>query len=267
MTGELLEAAMREDVAKGLVPFFVCATLGSTNSCAVDDIPSVGAVCRAHELWFHVDAAYSGSALVCPEYRHTAVGVELADSFNFNPHKGLLVNFDCSTLWIKDRYALVQGFTVNPEYLKNAASESGLVTDYRHWQIPLGRRFRSLKLWFVMRTYGIKGMQSHIREHVRLASVFETLIRKDDRFELPTPPTLGLVCFRVKGSNDLNRRLLDSINGSAKLYMVHTVLKGSFIIRFVVGSIRTTDDDVVYAWNLITEHATRLLAESNSTPQ
>ena len=171
-------------------------------------------MCHAPEndLWLHVDAAYAGSALVCPEFRPLFAGIELADSFNFNPHKNLLVNFDCSTFWVKDRRALTRTFDMQAEYLPDAGSE--VVMDYRHWQVPLGRRFRSLKLWFTMRIYGINGLQKHIREHVGYAAQFKTELLKDARFEVVYPVHLGLVCFRVKGANDVTQNLLKALNAS-----------------------------------------------------
>src|SRR5437588_1673151 len=166
---DALARQIETDKRSGLVPCFVCATVGTTSSNAMDPITEIAKVCREHNLWLHVDAAMSGTAALCPEFRHVQDGVEFADSYNFNPHKWMFTNFDCSCLWVADRKALIQTLSVLPEYLRNQATESGAVIDYRDWHIQLGRRFRSLKLWFVIRHYGMEGLQHHIRRHVQLA--------------------------------------------------------------------------------------------------
>ena len=193
LEGSALEEAINEDKSKGLIPFFIVATLGTTNTCAFDNLAEIGPVANQNNLWLHVDAAYAGSAFICPEFRDKMAGIEYADSFNMNPHKWLLVNFDCSTLWFKDASHVVDSFSVDPVYLKHEMQ--GKVPDYRHWQIPLGRRFRSLKMWFVFRTYGVKGLRQHIRKvsldslclsiqfHLSLAaSQPRQGVRKDGRF-------------------------------------------------------------------------------------
>ena len=172
MRPEALARQIDEDLRAGLVPFFVSATIGTTSSNAIDPVPEIGRICREHKLWLHVDAAMSGTAALCPEFRHTHAGLEFADSYCFNPHKWMFTNFDCDCFYVADRKALVQTLSVVPEYLRNKASETGAVIDYRDWQIPLGRRFRALKLWFVIRHYGIEGLQYHIRQHVELAQQF-----------------------------------------------------------------------------------------------
>ena len=171
---------MRPTERAGLTPFFVCATVGTTSSNAMDPIAAIGEICRQHNLWLHVDAAMSGTAMLCPEFRHLQNGVELADSYNFNPHKWMFTNFDCNCFWVADRKALIQTLSILPEYLRNQATESGAVIDYRDWHIQLGRRFRSLKLWFVIRHYGVEGLQHHIRQHVQLAQQFAEWVRNDD---------------------------------------------------------------------------------------
>nr|CAH7741754.1 unnamed protein product [Callosobruchus chinensis] len=175
LRGETLEKAIKEDLEAGLIPFFAVNTLGTTSSCAFDRLDELGPVCNEYNLWLHIDAAYAGSAFVCPEYRYLMAGVEKADSFNFNPHKWLLVNFDCSAMWLKDPSWLVNAFNVDPLYLKH--EQQGSAPDYRHWQIPLGRRFRALKLWFVLRLYGVENLQAHIRKQIGLAHYFESLVR------------------------------------------------------------------------------------------
>ena len=197
MKPEALAQQVESDRQAGLTPIFVCATVGTTSSNAMDPVSAIGEICRRNDLWLHVDAAMSGTAMVCPEFRHFQNGVELADSYNFNPHKWMGANFDCSCFWVADRKALIQTLSILPEYLRNQATESGAVIDYRDWHIQLGRRFRSLKLWFVIRHYGVEGLQHNVREHVRLAQEFAEWVRKDDRFEVAAPAPLNLVCFRL----------------------------------------------------------------------
>uniref|UniRef100_A0A3P8VPS6 Aromatic-L-amino-acid decarboxylase n=1 Tax=Cynoglossus semilaevis TaxID=244447 RepID=A0A3P8VPS6_CYNSE len=230
--GEMLKKMVEMDKAAGLIPFYFCATLGTTPSCAFDHITELGPICNDENMWMHVDAAYAGSAFVCPEFRHLLNGIEYANSFDFNPHKWLLVNFDCSAMWVKNRADLIGAFKVDPLYLKHENQESGLVTDYRHWQIPLGRRFRSLKMWFVFRLYGHKGLQSHIRHHVTLAKEFESLVRADKRFEICAEVILGLVCFRLKGEDVLSENLLKKINQKREIHLVPCQLSGRFVLRF-----------------------------------
>lgn len=198
MRADKLEEAIRQDLANNMIPFIVIATLGTTAVCSYDDIKSISMIARQHSIWVHVDAAYAGSALVCPELRMLMPNLNYADSFDFNPHKWLQVNFDCSAFYISDSRKLVNAFNVDPVYLRH--ENQGKIPDYRHWQLPLGRRFRSLKLWFVMRLFGINKLQSYIRRHVDLARYFEYLLSKDSRFELTHKTTLGLVCFRLKVS-------------------------------------------------------------------
>uniref|UniRef100_G1NUB7 Aromatic-L-amino-acid decarboxylase n=1 Tax=Myotis lucifugus TaxID=59463 RepID=G1NUB7_MYOLU len=211
------------------------------------------------DLWLHVDAAYAGSAFICPEFRHLLDGVEFADSFNFNPHKWLLVNFDCSAMWVRKRADLTGAFKLDPVYLRHGHQDSGLITDYRHWQLPLGRRFRSLKMWFVFRLYGVTGLQAHIRKHVRLAREFEAAVQRDPRFEICAEVTLGLVCFRLKGSNKLNEDLLDRINGAKEIHLVPCHLRDKFVLRFAICSRVVESAHVQRAWAHIQALATALL--------
>ncbi|XP_078572464.1 aromatic-L-amino-acid decarboxylase-like isoform X3 [Branchiostoma floridae x Branchiostoma japonicum] len=262
LRGAVLQAAVQEDRAQGLLPFFVVATLGTTPSCAFDNLQELGPVCREEVMWLHVDAAYAGSAFICPEYRPLLDGVEFADSFNFNPHKWMRVNFDCSAMWIRNRADIVDAFNLDPLYLKH--DNQGLVTDYRHWQIPLGRRFRSLKLWFVLRMFGVKGLQEHIRKQVGLAKEFETLVRSDERFEVTAKVVLGLVCFRLKGSNDVNELLLKKINDGKKIYLVPSQMRGAYFLRFAVCAATTASQDVSYAWEIISQLAGDVLQGENS---
>ncbi len=253
-----LVGAVQKDLAAGLKPFFACATVGTTSSNAIDPVPQIGDFCRQHGLWLHVDAAMSGTAALCPEFRHLHDGVESADSYCFNPHKWMFTNFDCDCFYVADRKTLIQTLSVLPEYLRNKATESGAVIDYRDWQIPLGRRFRSLKLWFVLRHYGIEGLQFHIREHVRLAQEFASWVRKDDRFELAVEPPLNLVCFRLKSSDDANQKLMDALNRSGDLYFTHTRLQNRLTLRLSVGQANTTTTHVQNAWHRIKQEASRL---------
>jgi aromatic-L-amino-acid/L-tryptophan decarboxylase len=258
MRSQALLQHIERDRAAGLVPFFVCASVGTTSSNAIDPVPEVARICRENNLWLHVDAAMSGTAALCPEFRHTHMGVELADSYCFNPHKWMFTNFDCDCFYVADRKALIQTLSILPEYLRNKATETGAVIDYRDWQIPLGRRFRALKLWFVIRHYGVEGLQHHIREHVALAQQFAGWVRSDDRFEIAAPVPLNLVCFRHKGGDTPNQILMDRLNRSGKLYLTHTRLNDRLTLRVCVGQANTTQRHVERAWKLIQEETARL---------
>jgi aromatic-L-amino-acid decarboxylase len=219
-------------------------------------------------MWFHIDAAYAGSACICPEYRHHLNGVEEADSFNMNAHKWFLTNFDCSLLWVKDRSFLIQSLSTNPEFLKNKASQANSVVDFKDWQIPLGRRFRSLKLWMVLRLYGVDNLQSYIRKHIHLAEHFEQLLLSDSRFEVVTPRTFSLVCFRLvpptsdhENGRKLNYDMMDGVNSSGKIFLSHTVLSGKFVLRFAVGAPLTEERHVDAAWKLLRDEATKVLGK------
>jgi aromatic-L-amino-acid decarboxylase len=251
MRPKALARAIADDVRAGRTPFFVVATAGTTSSAAADPVRRIGEICRERGLWLHVDAAHAGSAAVCPEFRWIHDGVELAHSYCFNPHKWLLTNFDCDCFYVADRAALIGALSILPEYLKNRATESGAVVDYRDWQVPLGRRFRALKLWCVIRCYGVSGLQAHIREHVRLAQDFAGWVRADPRFEVAAPVTLNLVCFRHTGGDAVNERLLDTLNASGKVYLTHTTLGGRTVLRLAIGGTYTRREHVERAWRLI----------------
>src|SRR2546423_1820650 len=235
MRPDALAQRIQQDRQDGLIPCFVCATVGTTSSNALDPVAEIGHICREQTIWLHVDAAMSGTAALCPEFRHIHNGLEFADSYCFNPHKWMFTNFDCDCFYVADRKALIQTLSVLPEYLRNQASESGAVIDYRDWQIPLGRRFRSLKLWFVIRHYGIEGLQQHVREHVRLAQEFAARVRSDSRFELAAPVPLNLICFRLRSGDAETQKLMEGLNQSGKLYLTHTKLDGRFTLRLCVG--------------------------------
>jgi aromatic-L-amino-acid decarboxylase len=255
---EALARQIEQDRQAGLLPCFVCATVGTTSSNAIDPLPEIGRICRREGLWLHVDAAMSGTAAVCPEYRYIHTGVELADSYCFNPHKWMFTNFDCDCFYVADREVLIKTLSVLPEYLRNQATESGAVIDYRDWHIPLGRRFRALKLWFVIRYYGIEGLRYHIRRHVELAQNFVRWVEESDQFELAAPAPLNLVCFRHRGGDAFNQRLLERLNQSGHLYLTHTVLDGRFTLRFCVGQTQTEVRHVQQAWKQIQETAAEL---------
>jgi aromatic-L-amino-acid decarboxylase len=258
MQPDALTRQIAEDRRAGLVPCFVCATVGTTSSNAMDPVAQIGHICREHNLWLHVDAAMSGTAALCPEFRHIHNGLEFADSYCFNAHKWMFTNFDCDCFYVADRESLIQTFTLLPEYLRNQATESGAVIDYRDWQIPLGRRFRALKLWFVIRHYGVEGLQHHVREHVRLAQQFADWVRSDDGFELAAPVPLNLVCFRHKGGDEANQTLMDRLNRSGDLYLTHTRLNDRLTLRLCVGQTNTQARHVERAWTRIREEAGRL---------
>ena len=259
MRPDALAAGIQRDKDAGLTPFFVCGTVGTTSSNGMDPLQEIGAISRQHNLWFHVDAAMSGTAALCPEFRHFQNGLEFADSYCFNPHKWMFTNFDCDCFYVADRKVLIETLSVLPEYLRNKATESGAVIDYRDWHVPLGRRFRALKLWFVLRYYGIEGLQFHIREHVRLAQEFAKWVREDNRFELVITPPLNLVCFGVNGGDELNQKLMDALNRGGDLYLTHTKLNGRFVLRMSIGQTNTEQRHVEKAWKRIQEEASRLV--------
>ena len=264
MRPDALAVQLRQDRDAGRIPCFVCATVGTTSSNAIDPVREIGRICREHGVWLHVDAAMSGVAALCPEFRHIHDGVEFADSYCFNPHKWMFTNFDCDCFYVTDRKALIETLSVLPEYLRNKATESGSVIDYRDWHIPLGRRFRSLKLWFVIRHYGVEGLRHHVRRHVELAQQFASWVRDDDQFELAAPAPLNLVCFRHRGGDAVNQALLDRLNQSGDLYLTHTRLDNRFTLRLSVGQTNTEFPHVERAWDRIREEAVVALARSRA---
>lgn len=287
LRADLLQQAIQTDLARGHTPIFCCATIGTTSSTAMDPLRPIGTLCRKHGLWLHVDAAFAGAACLCPEFRHLIDGVELCDSFSFNPHKWMLTSFDCAGFWTQDRRALTEALSITPEYLRNAASASGAVFDYRDWQVPLGRRFRALKLWMVIRHYGVSGLQAHIRHHIRLARLFESLVRTDNRFRITAPAPLSLVCFRLTNGIDegntqtnadaLNKALLERVNASGKAYLSHTILPrpilfadrgmiagdkcpSDYTLRMAIGSTSVQERHIRETWSLIQQIADDLYA-------
>jgi aromatic-L-amino-acid decarboxylase len=255
MRPDLLAAQIEKDRQAGSLPFFVTATVGTTSSNGLDPLPEIGRICSENNIWLHVDAAMAGTAALCPEFRWIQKGLEWADSYCFNPHKWMFTNFDCDCFYVADRNILIQTLSILPEYLRNQATESGAVIDYRDWHVPLGRRFRSLKLWFVIRHYGVEGLQNHVRRHVELAQMFAGWIKADDRFELAVPPPLNLVCFRHCGGDEINQQLMDRLNRSGDLYLTHTNMHDRLTLRFCVGQTSTEQHHVEHAWRRIKEEA------------
>jgi aromatic-L-amino-acid decarboxylase len=238
----------------------VVATIGTTSTTAIDPLAQIAEICRKHDVWLHVDAAYAGTAAVVPELRPLFVGVEHADSFVFNPHKWMLVNFDCSAYFVRDREALLHTFQVTPEYLRT--EQDARVVNYRDWGIQLGRRFRALKLWFVIRSYGVGGIRTLVRKHVALARQLADAIETSPDFELMAPVPLGLVCFRYRPQgmpdtalNVLNRQLLSRVNETRRVHLTHTQLNGQYAMRIVVGQRQTERQHVDEAWQLIQRSA------------
>ena len=246
-----LEEQIAKDKAAGLIPAFVCGTTGTTASGAFDPLSDIGKICADHGVWFHVDAAMFGTATLCPEFRSLNEGLEHADSYCFNPHKWMLTNFDCDCFYVKDRSALISALTILPEYLKNAATASGAVIDYRDWQVQLGRKFRSLKLWFVMRHYGLEGLQHHIRKHVELAQEFKTWVDGSQEFELLAPAPLNLVCFGHTGGNEKSQKVLEAVNTSGNMYISHAMLGDRYTLRMSIGQAWTEAEHVRNAWELL----------------
>ncbi len=257
MDPKMLERAIEGDLAHGLTPLCVVATIGTTGSTAIDPLKAIGEICRRHKIWLHVDAAFAGSALILPEMRWMIDGIEAVDTFVFNPHKWMLTNFDCTAYFVRDREALIRTFEILPEYLKT--SENQRVNNYRDWGIQLGRRFRALKLWFVIRSYGVEGLQEIIRNHIAMATGLEKVISATPDFELLAPRSVNLVCFRyhpvgiddLTRLNDLNEKLEHSLNATGKLYLTHTKLHGAYTLRMVIGQTSVTQADVDSAWALI----------------
>ncbi|WP_091675013.1 pyridoxal-dependent decarboxylase [Amycolatopsis marina] len=254
-----LERLISADIAAGAVPVFVCATIGTTSTTAIDPVRAIGEICRSHDVWLHVDAAYAGVAAICPEMRWINDGVaEYADSYASNAHKWLLTNFDCGLLWVADRQPLIGALSALPEYLRNTASESGEVIDYRDWQVPLGRRFRALKLWSVIRWYGAEGLRAHIRAGIAMADEFAALVSADPNFEVLDPHHFGLVCFRPlwtetdpERADELTMRLMESLNDSGDMFLSHTKVRGRVVLRMAIGAPATGMSHVRAAWSRI----------------
>lgn len=255
LRGNTVAAAIDEDIANGRIPIICIATLGTTGTCAFDNLVEIGPICQANNIFLHVDAAYAGAALCCPEFRPLMPGIEWADSFNFNLHKWMQVNFDCCAMWFKDADKVVDSFSVDRIYLQHQFQGESKAPDYRHWQIPLGRRFRALKVWVTLRLMGAENLREYIRKHVRLAQLFEQFVLHDDRFEVVTKQAMGLVCFRLKGDCELTQRLLHNITERKQIYMIPAKCNGKLMIRFVVCGLKPDESDIDFAWNEISKEA------------
>lgn len=263
MVPSKLEEAVEKDKAKGLQPACVVATVGTTSSTGVDPLVPIGEICRRYNLWLHVDAAFAGTAAILPEKKWMLEGVEYADSFVFNPHKWMLTNFDCSAYFVKDPGILIRAFEIHPEYLKTGVDAQ--VKNFRDWGIQLGRRFRALKLWFVIRAYGVEGLQRIVREHIRLAQMFKKWVLSHEWFELMAPVHLSLVCFRLNDGrresdlDALNEMLMGEVNRTGNIFLTHTILKGKLVLRMAIGSRTTEERHVRGAWDLILAKSRELL--------
>ena len=257
MAPAALAAAMAADAATGLRPVLVCATVGTTGTGAIDPVREIAGVAAAHRAWLHVDAAWAGVAALCPEHRGLLDGVQLADSFCTNAHKWLLTAFDASLLWVRDAAALPAALSITPEYLRDVASESGQVVDYRDWQVPLGRRFRALKLWAVLHAFGLDGLRAHIREHVALAAELARRVAAEPGLALAAPRSLALVCLRADtgdgpaADDGATRALLDRVNASGRAFVTHTTVDGRYALRVAIGSVATGRADLDALWELL----------------
>ncbi len=269
MDPEALERAIERDIASGYIPCCAIATLGTTGVTAIDPLRAMGEICRKHGIWLHVDAAIGGTALLLPEMRWMADGIEYADSLVFNPHKWMFTNFDCSVYFVRDAASLIRSFEILPEYLKTRTR--GEVNDYRDWGIPLGRRFRALKLWAVIRSYGVEGLQSLIREHLRLAKMLAGLIEADRDFRLMAPVTLNTLCFRYcpagmgdEDANTLNEKINHALNDTGKIYLTHTKVEGRYVLRMVTAQTGVAERHILQAWDLIRETASALSSQDGA---
>lgn len=266
MNSNALEEVIEIDLDNGIKPMAVIATIGTTGSTAIDPLKEIGEISKKYNIWLHVDAALAGTALILPEKRWMIEGIESVDTFVFNPHKWMFTNFDCSAYFIKDPEALVRTFEILPEYLKTKAEG---VNNYRDWGLQLGRRFRALKLWSVIRHYGVSGLQQKLRFHLELTNIFRKKIEDSPDFELLAPIPLNTICFRYNPKdinneeklNHLNEELLERLNNSGKLFLTHTKLKGIFTLRFVVGQTEVQKRHVTKAWNLIQKEAMGLVSK------
>ncbi len=256
MRVDLLEEQIKSDIQNGFQPLCVVGALGTTSSTAIDPLKQIGEIAKQYGLWYHIDGAMVGSALILPEFDKIKEGINYADTFVFNPHKWLFTNFDCSAYFVKDKKALIKTFEITPEYLKTDADRQ--VNNYRDWGIQLGRRFRALKLWFVIRTFGVEGLKQKISSHLQWAKLLEKEIQKDGRFEILAPVNFNTICFRYepKGRSEeeieeLNRKLFNTINDSGFAFFSHTKLKGKFAIRFSIGQTNTNWEHIAQTWEFI----------------
>ena len=258
-TDELIKQ-LQLDLKNNLIPFYVCGTIGTTSVLAIDPISKIGEIAETYEMWLHVDAAMAGTATICPEFRYLIQGIDKASSYCFNPHKWMLTNFDCNCFFVSNRNSLLSALSVMPEYLKNEKTLNKEVIDFRDWQIPLGRRFRALKLWSVISSYGEVGIRKYVRFHVGLTRNLVAEIEKDERFELFAYSGLNLICFRARGSDSLNYRLLNNLNESGEIFLSHATFNGKYVLRICVGQVRLTARSLENCWNKICEETDILLS-------
>src|SRR3954447_9127921 len=261
-----LKARLERDVARGYTPVLVCATVGTTSTTAMDPLAELGPICRDHGVWLHVDAAYAGVSAVAPELRELQAGVGWADSYTTDAHKWLLTGFDATLFWVADRAALTGALAILPEYLRNAATDAGAVVDFRDWQVPLGRRFRALKLWFVLRWYGAEGLRAHIRTHVAWAQELAAWADADDRFDVVAPHPLSLVCLRPRWGEGVDAdvatmTLLERLDDGGEVFLTHTTVGGRPVLRVAIGAPATTRADVERMWALLCENHDWLAAD------
>jgi aromatic-L-amino-acid decarboxylase len=261
-----LAARLERDVARGYTPVLVCATVGTTSTTAIDPLAELGPICQKYGVWLHVDAAYAGVSAIVPELRALQAGVEWADSYTTDAHKWLLTGFDATLFWVADRAALTGALAILPEYLRNAATDAGAVVDFRDWQIPLGRRFRALKLWFVLRWYGAEGLRAHIRSHVAMAQQLAGWAAADERFDIVVPHPLSLVSLRPRWAEEVDAdvatmTLLERLNDGGEVFLTHTTVDGQVVLRIAVGSPATTPAHVERAWTLLRESYDWLAAD------
>ena len=251
-----LEETIKKDLKEGFIPACIIGALGTTGTCAIDPLQELGRISEKYNVWYHIDAAFAGTALILPEFRESVPGIERADSFVFNPHKWMFTNFDCSAFFVKDPQQLQKTFQLVPAYLRTGTDSQ--TNDFSNWGIQLGRRFRSLKLWFVIRSYGIKGIQDRLRHHLRLAEQFEGWVKEHNDLELVTGRNLVVVCFRyvkegldLQATNELNERLMEHINASGKIYISHTFVDGKFTMRLVCAQTHTEEKHIREAMQVI----------------
>ena len=261
-----LAARLERDVARGFTPVLVCATVGTTSTTAIDPLAEIGPVCRRFGAWLHVDAAYAGVSGLVPELRPLQAGVEEADSYTTDAHKWLLTGFDATLFYVADRAALTGALAILPDYLRNAATDAGAVVDFRDWQIELGRRFRALKLWFVLRWYGAEGLRAHIRSHVGWAQELAAWADADDRFDVVAPHPLSLVCLRPRWSPEVDTdvatmTLLERLNDGGEVFLTHTTVRGQAVLRVAIGAPATTRAHVERVWALLCENHDWLAAD------
>ena len=249
MDVQALESAIATDLLEGVRPFAVVATVGTTSTTSIDPVPRIAEVCEKHQLWLHVDAAYAGAAAILPEQRHILEGCDRADSFVVNPHKWLLTPMDLSAFYCRRPEMLRRAFSLTPEYLKTAEGDS--VTNGMDYTLQLGRRFRALKFWMIVRHYGVEGLRAVIREHIRLARMFVSLVEKDSRFEVVAPAPFSTVCFRLKAGDAENQAMVDRVNATGKTFISHTILNGKLTARLAIGNGRTSEEHVRAAWTVI----------------